>query len=337
MNNQDLFNIIASAPNTRVVNDRQIATRCFLCGDSAKNPYKKRLYIYFNPNDPTDYPTYYCFNCFDTGNFNVEMLHQMGIENKEADIYLRTIIKNSDMDNGSRVYKNHNRDDINVKLPPVKAERKTLLKIKYLYDRIGYKIPPEDFDRLKIVFNLREFLEFNNIRPNHKSMDVLDRDYVGFLSTRNEYVILRDITNSNRFRYIKYNIFGNVDDTKCFYTTRASIDPIGQDDIHIVVAEGPMDVLGIIYNVFGGDIENKVFIATCDGTFKNPIIHFVRKGLVGSNIYIDAYIDTDTKMDLRQIKKDLKLFIPNFTVYYNKLYKDFGVPKSQIDRDILIL
>jgi hypothetical protein len=260
----------------------------------------------------------------------------MGIENKDADVYLRQITKSSHTDNGSRVYKNHFRKDIDVKIPPLKADTQTLLKIKYLYDRIEYKIPLEDFNRLKIILNLKEFLDFNNITPNSNIVDILDRDYVGFLSVRNEYVILRDITNRNRFRYVKYNIFNKHNDTQSFYVPRAFIDPLSNEDIHIVVSEGPFDTLGIIYNVLNGDIDNKIFISTCDGAFTQPILSFLRKGLVGSNIYIDAYIDNDTRMDLKKIKKELKMYTPNFTVYYNRLSKDFGVPKSKIDRDILI-
>jgi hypothetical protein len=336
MDHQEFFELLASAPNTRVVNDQQLATRCYLCGDSAKNPYKKRLYIYFDPSNPMDYPTYYCFNCFESSILTVDMLHQMGIENKDADVYLRQITKSSHTDNGSRVYKNHFRKDIDVKIPPLKADTQTLLKIKYLYDRIEYKIPLEDFGRLKIILNLKEFLDFNNITPNSNIVDILDRDYVGFLSVRNEYVILRDITNRNRFRYVKYNIFNKHNDTQSFYVPRASIDPLSNEDIHLVVSEGPFDTLGIIYNVLDGDIDNKIFISTCDGAFTQPILSFLRKGLVGSNIYIDAYIDNDTRMDLKKIKKELKMYTPNFTVYYNRLSKDFGVPKSKIDRDILI-
>ena len=337
MDNQELFELLASAPDTRVVNEQQIATRCFLCGDSTKNQYKKRLYIYLDPTNPRDYPTYHCFNCFESGIFTSDMLHQMGIDSKDAGTYLRTLYKASKNDDGSRVYKNHNRKDIDVKLPPLVGDEKTLSKIKYLYNRIGYRIPREDFNRLKIVFNLKEFLDYNNIKPNNQLVDILDRDYIGFLSVRNEYIILRDITNLNKFRYVKYNIFNIRNDAQSFYVSRASIDPLTNEDIHIIVTEGTFDTLGVMYNVLDGDIDNKIFISTCDGTFMQPILSFMRKGLVGNNIYIDAYIDNDTRMDLKKIKNELKLFTPNFTVYYNRLSKDFGVPRDQIDRDILII
>lgn len=337
MTKQDLFDIISNTPNTRVVNSNQIATKCFICGDSTKNPNKKRLYIKVDPTNPKEPILYQCFNCFAKGIFTPNMLRQMGIMDREAETYIRQLNHSATVDDGSRVNRYKNTKEIPLEFPPLIADKKTLTKIKYLYDRIGYKIPPEDFQKLKIVFNLKEFLEFNKVRPVNNHVDLLDRDYVGFLSIKNEYIVLRDITGQNRMRYVKYNIFNIMDNTQSFYAPRASIDVIGEDDIHIIASEGPFDTLGIMYNVFNRDFDNKIFIASCDGSFINPILSFIRKGLVGDNIYIDCYQDNDTRLNFRDIKKKLKVYTPNFTVYYNRLSKDFGVPSSQIDRDILIL
>jgi hypothetical protein len=128
-----------------------------------------------------------------------------------------------------------------------------------------------------------------------------------------------------------------VDNSQGFYTPRASLDLLTPEDIHIIISEGPFDTLGIIYNVFEGDTANKVFISSCDGSFTNPILSFIRKGLVGTNIYIDCYQDNDTRLDFKKIKRELKMYTPNFTVYYNRLSKDFGVPKDKIARDILLV
>lgn len=337
MNKQDLYNILSSAPNSRAVSSTQICTRCFICGDSHKNSNKKRLYIKIDVNNPREPVLYWCFNCFSKGIFTANMLRDMGIDDTETSTFIRRLNHDATNDDGSRVNRYRNNKEINLDIPPLKGDKKTLTKIKYLYDRIGYKIPPDDFTRLKIIFNIKEFLELNNIPPNNKHIDLLDSDYIGFLSTHNEYVILRDITGQNRMRYVKYNIFNVVDNSHSFYTPKASIDLLTHDDIHIIVSEGPFDTLGIIYNVYQGDIDNKVFIASCDGSFVNPIMSFIRKGLVGDNIYVDCYQDNDTRLDFKKIKRELKMYTPNFTVYYNRLSKDFGVPADKIERDVIIV
>lgn len=337
MNKQDLYDILSHAPNSRAVNSVQICTKCFICGDSQKNSNKKRLYIKVDPNNPREPVLYWCFNCYAKGVFTTNMLREMGVDDSDASTFIRKLNHDATKDDGSRANRYRNTKEIKVEIPPLKGDKKTLSKIKYLYDRIGYKIPPEDFNRLKIVFNIKEFLSFNNIPPNNKHIDMLDSDYIGFLSTHNEYIILRDITNSNSMRYVKYNIFGVVDNSQSFYTPRTSLNLLTHEDIHIIVSEGPFDTLGIMYNVFDGDISNKIFISSCDGSFMNPILSFIRKGLVGDNIFIDCYQDNDTRLNFKKIKRELKMYTPNFTVYYNRLYKDFGVPKDKIERDVLLV
>lgn len=338
MTKQDIYNTLSHSPNTRIVNHTELCTRCFICGDSSKNTNKKRLYLHIDVNNPREPILYHCFNCFAKGIFTADMLREMGVDDSESSTFIRRLNHDATKDDGSRVNKYKNTKEIQVELPPIKGDKKTLSKIKYLYDRIGYKIPPEDFNRLKIVFNIKEFLEFNKIPPNNiKHIDMLDEDYVGFLSTHNEYIIMRDITGMHTMRYIKYNIFNVVDNSQSFYTPRASLDLLTPDDIHIIVCEGPFDVLGIMYNIFNGDIANKIFVASCDGNFMNPILSFVRKGLVGDNIFIDCYQDNDTRLDFKKIKRELKVYTPNITVYYNRLSKDFGVPREYIDRDEVLI
>ena len=71
MNKQEIYNILASHPNVKVQNDIQLRTKCFLCGDSAKNPNKKRLGIKIDVHNPTEPILYQCFNCFQKGIFTL--------------------------------------------------------------------------------------------------------------------------------------------------------------------------------------------------------------------------------------------------------------------------
>ena len=61
---------------------------------------------------------------------------------------------------------------------------------------------------------------------------------------------------------------------------------------------------------------------------------------VGSNIKIDCYQDNDTKINFKNMRNELKPYIvnnDNFSVLYNTMGKDFGVPSDKILIDRLKL
>lgn len=342
MTKQEIFDRLSSEPNVVVQNEDQLRVKCFLCGDSRKNPNKKRLGIKFNIHDATKPIQYNCFNCFEHGAFTVEMLHQLEIYDNEIESSIRRINKQCHTDDGKKINKYNNTKEIPISFPPLMSDKKTLSKIKYLYSRIGYKIPIEDFENLKLVFNLNDFLRHNNIpvsNNDYKKRAILDNDYVGWLSVNNEYVILRDITDSHYLRYVKYNIY-NVENNSCgFYAMRNQLDLMTDEDIHIIITEGPLDILGVRYNVLDNNIHNCICVSSCNGSFINALKYYIKKGLVGDNIFIDCYQDNDTRLNFRKIRSDICTFIPfdNFNVYYNTLSKDFGVPRKLITRDKLII
>ena len=342
MTRQEIYDRLASEPDVVVQNEDQLRVKCFLCGDSKKNPNKKRLGIKFNIHDPDKPIQYNCFNCFEHGAFTVEMLHQMDIYDNEIESSIRRINKQCHSDDGKHINKYNNTKEIPISFPSLTNDSKTLSKIKYLYSRIGYKIPITDFENLKIIFNLNDFLRHNNIpvsSVNYKKRVMLDNDYVGWLSVNNEYAIMRDITNSHYLRYVKYNLY-NVENNSCgFYAMRNQLDIMTDEDIHIIITEGPLDILGVRYNVLDNNIHNCICIASCNGSFIGAIKYYIKKGLVGDNIIIDCYQDNDTRLNFKSIRSELLPFISpdNFNVYYNTKNKDFGVPKKLIERDKLII
>ena len=161
MTRQEIYDRLASEPDVVVQNEDQLRVKCFLCGDSKKNPNKKRLGIKFNIHDPDKPIQYNCFNCFEHGAFTVEMLHQMDIYDNEIESSIRRINKQCHSDDGKHINKYNNTKEIPISFPPLTNDSKTLSKIKYLYSRIGYKIPITDFENLKIIFNLNDFLRHN--------------------------------------------------------------------------------------------------------------------------------------------------------------------------------
>lgn len=320
----------------------QFRTRCILCGDSRKDPNKMRLGIKVDPDNIDEPVLYRCFNCNRTGVLTNQMLKEIGNAGSTTISKINVdAINNSIMDNGgnTKINRYRNNRTVKVTIPPLKREDKEIRKAKYVFDRLGKIIDPQEFPGIKIIWSLNDFLVVNNIEPNGEYNWLLDKDYVGFLSVNNDFIIFRDITETHKMRYVKYNIFGFYDNSQCFYSIPGRVDLLSPNDIHIKIAEGPFDILSILYNVENGNKDNTIYVASSNGDFYTPLLHYFQKGLVGSNIHIDIYKDNDSKLNYKILKKRLKTYttsMQNITIYYNGFQneKDFGVPKDKIQTEI---
>lgn len=330
---QEFLGILQRSHYCVPVGDTRVKTKCILCGDSKKDENKKRLYIHCDFNDSSEPVQYICFNCGEYGQLTTDMLTMVIGEDIEALQLLKRINRFAMQDSGNhKVNKYKNNKEIKVTIPPPRNNQNTIKKIRYINNRIGYPIPIDDYQRLKLIFNISEFLEVNNIGLQSKYkefIDIYDRDYIGFLSVKNEYIILRDITGKNSMRYIKFNIFGMESNAHSFYTIKNSINTLSMEDINIVVAEGPFDILSIVYNIYGGINKDFIFMSTNHGAFYNPLLYYINKGIVGSNVNIKIYKDSDSIMDYNLLKRQLKIYTKNFELYSNSIGKDFGVPKNE--------
>lgn len=331
----ELFNYLKSLPNVTEVNPVQLQTKCFLCGDGTHG--KRRFGIKIDTNNPTEPVLYNCFNCGEFGVFRPDMINEIGGDSSEMLSLVRQINKKSSTvcDGKKRIYKNDK--IIGIEKPPIYNKPSYTDKIKYIYDRIGYKIPFDYFDKLNIIFSISDFLKLNEIEPRNNMTWLLDRDYVGFLSRNNEFLILRDITNKNKMRYIKYNLFGVYDNSNNFYTIQNRINPLTMEDIHIDITEGPFDIISLLFNHFECNDTNHIMIATCNGSFTNPLRYFIKKGILGYNVIVNCYQDNDTKIDFKKMKSQFIPYIKQFNVFYNTIGKDFGVPRDKFNIDSLIV
>lgn len=337
----ELLEILRRDRNCVPVGDIRVKTRCVLCGDSKKDPNKKRLYILCDPNNPSEPVLYNCFNCGESGVVTNDIL---GMIIGELDDYevslLKRINKNASKDSGaSRVNRYKNNKEIVVTIPVPRKLQSTISKIKYMNQRIGVRVPLEDYQRLKLIFSIKEFLEVNKIPVMKKYLpfiDIYERDYIGWLSVNNEYIILRDITGHNKFRYIKFNLFGMETNAHSFYTIGNRVNTISQKPIKIIAAEGPFDIMSIVYNIYGGIIPDCVFISTNHGAFYHPLLYYINKGLVGSNVFIEIYRDSDSVINYETLRNQLKIYTKNYSVFSNGIGKDFGVPRDmfRIEREI---
>lgn len=340
-----LYKYLCSLPNVVQKDDWWCCTRCVLCGDSKKNPYKKRLYINCDPTKPDDPVWYKCFNCNACSILTKDMLNAIADgASMDALQGLRRANKSAFENSGStKVNQYYNRKEIKMIFPSLRNKDYLLRKYQYLCrDRLGRMIPPEDFSMLKLVWSLKDFIGENHLKLQNSDVDpaILERDYLGFASVKNEYIVFRDITNRNKYRWYKYNIFNMHGNTSSYYAIQNGIDVMSREPIHIVIAEGTIDTLGILYHLYDGVQGNNIFLSTCNGAFEEPIRYYLGKGLVGSNIHIDCYIDNDTKYDFRKLRERLSPYVmgkKNIHIFHNTKQKDFGYPKEEIEREELML
>lgn len=331
--------LLRDSRRVRPVDKARVAMRCFLCGDSKKNTEKKRLYIKIDLENPTEPILYKCFNCNAEGIMTKDMLVDMGINDMNLHVGIARLNKNATIDDGSIRGRYKNNETIKVTLPPLYKKDSTKRKLKYLFERLGDRLSLEEVEKMKLIFSIHDFLRVNNIEPHDRPIPtwVLERDYIGFLSRRNDYIIFRDITGENKMRYVKYNIFLSQDNSDSFYAISNKIDIMTQDEIEIIVAEGTFDTLSIYANILNHDDKNKILLSSCNGSLMAPIMFYLRKGYVGSNITVSIYQDNDTKVNFKKMKEKLSPYIGKFRVYYNTLNKDFGVPKDKIEIDEIII
>ncbi|MGL5743849.1 MAG: hypothetical protein ACRCXX_01720, partial [Cetobacterium sp.] len=165
----------------------------------------------------------------------------------------------------------------------------------------------------------------------------------GFVSFDNGYITFRRITDNEKMkRYLVYNIFDKLDNTRKFYVIPCEVDMF--KPVTIRIAEGPMDILGVYYNVLNEEERtNSIFIAVNGADYRSVILYFMRLGYIDSEYII--YSDNEEGRHAKDINFYSKLkkqigefrFFKPLKIVYNVFGKtdtnkvDFGVPKNQIE------
>lgn len=292
-------------------------------------------HFYVTVDESSDFPIlFHCFRCEMSGYLNGEVMRMLGANNLQLSSRLLNYNKHS---NYTRKSSNGKKNEIALGIPLGKPERDEW-KRKYICNRLGVDISYEELKELKAVFSLADLLKLNNIERLTVKPDVarcLDSDYLGFVSVKNEFSIFRDCTNKNKLRYNKYSIFQNIDNTTKFYTIPNEIDVLTTDEIHIILAEGVFDILGLFFNVFERRKKNMVYAAICGCGYTIVINYFIKLGFIGSNIHYHIFSDSDKKIQFyRKTIEDshVKQWVKDIYIHYNVYNgeKDYGVRKDKI-------
>lgn len=327
----DIVDKLLSLPYAHRVGPNQIALRCAFCGDSKRDPRKTRFYV--QPNINSDVPMLYnCFNCGVSGIVTPQVLRTFEINDLSLNSNLLSLNKSINRRSSKSLKIKDNK--LSIKVPiPLNTNRNKEKKL-YIENRLGRKFTTQELVQLKTVFSLEQLLTLNHIgditcKPEIANM--INDDYVGFLTVDNGHVIYRDITNQHKLRYNKYSIVPTLDTSKKFYTIPNQLDIISSEPVYIHIAEGVFDILGVYYHIKNEEKKNHIYLASCDSSFLIALKYFIGKGFIGDNIHIELYSDNDHEPYFyHNLNKELKPWVGSIKLFYNSKEKDYGVPKSSI-------
>lgn len=311
-------------------------TRCPYCGDSSSlNQGHFYFYLIIDNNYAIGYN---CFKCGVHGRMTDETLELMGANstlkqqinafNKNA----KSISKYDSVQEEKLLY-------FDYKIP----EPRNHTKIQYIENRIGYELSKKELMDTKVVTSVKDFLDLNEINDTAFSLQQmrrLENDYVGFVTNGNSHILFRN-TKDDTDRWVKYPITKESAKNKVFYSIAQPIDIFTEDEIEVNLTEGIMDILSIGYN-FNHVGNNHMNIALSSKTYELMVYRLIDLGIVGSNVIINIYSDSDfmfskskyhDNIKLEYFKKHLAKYKPLFkriNVIYNVKKKDFGYHKSDI-------
>lgn len=313
---------------------KEILCRCRYCPDS-RNLNHAHFYISIpqNENEPSFFN---CYKCHTSGIVTNKTLLEWGIFDAQMAIELTLHNKKLMKNPRNYIY----RDDIiyNVKYTHITDDDLTKYKLEYINNRLGLNFNYDDCIKHKLVLNLNDLLEENNLTgTRHQSiMELLDSSFIGFLSVNNAFVNMRkivekDLPNTINKRYVNYSLFNKYDNTHRFYVIPTTYDLTKPIKLHL--SEGPFDSLGVYHNLRKVK-DNNIYSSIGGSGYKGIIKYFINT-LKLPNLEINYYPDADIRQEiLLDIADTLRPFHYPFCIHRNEIGKDFGVREDQIKETI---
>jgi hypothetical protein len=318
--NEMKFNILneikKNVPSFRKVSNTQYRMRCPFCGDNQKDMNDSHMYIKCDlyDNEPI---LYNCFkgNCGAHGRVNKNFFDKLGVSLNDIELLDNQLFKKIPSIKNTNV-------DIITGVPNLDSKQ-----VKYICDRLGTGFNMDDYDRFKIIWNIDSLHQYitstriKNILPTN-------RDSITFLSDDKSVIlsrILDDRISNIPWRKIKMFPSGN----KAFYTIKTVLDLFTPEMITINIGEGIFDAISIYKNFNTG--ENSMYMATLGADYESALTYIIAKGLVGSNINVNVYMDSDIdeKFLIYKLKK-YKWIFNSISVLRNMINKDVGVRIEKI-------
>lgn len=319
----------------------EIVCRCQYCPDST-DPSHGHMYISIPQNDE-DISVFYCQKCHTSGLVNNRTLMEWGCYDPEISTALGHI--NQAAEKYGRT-KGYNREIYNIK-NHIYNTQLAEFKLQYINQRLGINMAMEQALQEKIIFNIGDVLDFNKIQNYTRHLNIvkqLNDNFVGFLSLDNNFVNMRRICDKGIVyesidkRYVNYNIFGKKDNTEKFYTLPCEFNPAIPERIKVHIAEGPMDILSIKYNLRK---EYALYSAVGGSGYKGLIMYLMNTMKLWY-IELHLYPDNDSSGSDRKINQIVQYLVPyHIPIYVHRNImvgqKDMGVSADKIQESIIKL
>jgi len=313
--------------------DTQYVIRCKFCGDSMD---KSHGHLSIKIDTETETPMMYrCLKCDASGLLSDTVLEEHGIYvDSEMQQALKVFNKKI-----NKKFKLVNTEIEKFNVPLYVDDRLNYTKLQYLNKRLGTSFDLMESRDIKAVLNIFDFMKINEIESipglEFKHLKFINEYYLGFLSTNNNCITFRNITNNNKFmRYYKVKLNPKNVNADTFYSVPNSIDLLYTNDIHVHITEGIMDILSVYKNVIGNK-DNNFYYASCGFGYLTILKYLIHHG-INTGLHIHIYSDND-KRDWDHMKylfKDsaVSYWLDHIWIHRNKFKyeKDYGVPLSRI-------
>lgn len=334
--------LMASLPGFKPVADnKELLGRCRFCGDSP-NPTNAHLYI--GPLKSDGKPlNYHCKKCGSTGILDASALRELGVYDYEVvsmvTAYNSTILNNPSYMSRVNIHKGimHAKNTLELN------DNITQAKLNYINRRLGTYLTFKEAMSNKIVFNLKYFLEENNITTLTRDPNIVEQlstYFIGFLSYDNCYLNMRRLCkegivySSIDKRYVNYNLYNKIDNSMRYYVLPNMIDILRPEPIHVYITEGPFDILSLKYNV--DNFRDSIFISVGGKSYLVGVKFVIQQlGLINVVIHLCPDGDVDN-FTMYNIANYIKPFNLNIEMMRNKYQgeKDFGVPLPHIEVEV---
>lgn len=336
----NMKNTLLKIPSARLASGgKEILMRCRYCSDSV-NQSSAHMYVKLPYDD--NIMLFNCFKCHTKGIVTHKTLLDWGIYD-DVNIMVEVSKYNTKV---SKLDKNRKYVDKDVYVlynKMITDNKLSEIKLKYINKRLGTSLSYEDLLEKKIILNLLDLLNSNNISKYSRHENIinqLDQNFIGFISQDNAFINMRNLTPGKvdkriDFRYVNYSIFEKYDNSQKYYTLPTTIDLSNPNRIKIHIAEGPFDILSIYYNL-RKDNNNCIYSSILGSGYLNICKHFINTMKlinIEFHIYIDADVNYNTVNEIRDL---CYVFQIPFYLHRN-LYngeKDFGVPIDRIQEQI---
>lgn len=336
----EIQKMLLRLPTARLVSGgREILMRCKYCPDS-NDPNSAHMYI--SLPDDNNVMLHNCYKCNTGGIVTHNKLLEWGAYD-DPEILVKLSKYNKYVLSLTKNKKYIDKDIYRLNNNYITDNELSRAKLNYINNRIGTNLLYDDLLKNKIVLNLRDLLESNNIDKITRSINIineLDISFLGFISQDNAFLNMRNLRKGKvskpiDLRYINYNIFGKFDNTLRYYTLPTDIDLLNPEKIKLNIAEGPFDILSIYYNLRNKQ-GHSIYSSILGSSYRSIIMYFITNMKL-INLEVHMYIDNDVRDNvIYDIKKILSIYQIPFYLHRNikSREKDFGVSIDKIQEQI---